>query len=213
MKLSGNPARSALRIERWVNGGRPLRPAGCVARVWTDSAATTSLEFALMALPFFGLVLGTFSIGVWYFYTASIDLAVYKTARQFMTGQIQSSGTPLTAASFTTALCSNMPSFVPCSASNPVISVNVVHDFNGLVTTTSQVNNNVKPPVSFTVTTLKSLPASACSPQQLDVVYIQALYTMPTLPVVYTVFGNTVISGTTVQVEEFPTTAAVSTNC
>jgi hypothetical protein len=67
--------------------------------------------------------------------------------------------------------------------------------------------------VSFTVTTLKSLPAKVCSPQQLDVVYIQALYTMPTLPVVYTVFGNTVISGTTVQVEEFPTTAAVSTTC
>jgi Flp pilus assembly protein TadG len=207
MKRGGNPVRFAGRTGFGRASGRLT---SCLARLWRDKAAVTSLEFALVALPFFTLILGTFTIGVWYFYSATIDLAVYKTARQLMTGQAQSSGSQLTAASFSTLLCSNMTSFVPCSATNPVIALTVVKDFNNLTTTTTQINNTVNPPVNFTVTTLKPVPAAICSPQQLDVIYIQARYTMPA---VYDVVGNTLYSGTTVQIEEFPTTSSVSTNC
>jgi len=178
--------------------------------MWRDNTAITSLEFALVAFPFFSLILGTFTLGIWYFYGASVDLAVYTTARQLMTGQIQSSGSQLTPASFSAILCSNMPSFVPCSAANPVIGLTVINDFNSLTTTSTQTNNTVQPPVQFIVTTLKPLPATICSPQQLDVVYIQVQYTMPH---VYDVVGNILYSGTTVQIEEFPTTSSVATNC
>jgi|GEM_PF-5820938 Flp pilus assembly protein TadG len=188
------------------------RPAGCLTRLWRNRDATTSLEFALVALPFFSLIIGTMSLGIWHFYSSALDLAVYNTARQFMTGQVQASGTAITPAQFSSVLCANIRAYMPCSATNPVVNINVVQDFNDFVTTTT-VTLPGPPPVVVTKSTLNPLPPNACSPAPLDIVYIQAVYQMPTLPVVYSVFGGTIISGTTVQVEEFPVTASVATNC
>jgi Flp pilus assembly protein TadG len=185
-----------------------------------DRSAITSLEFALIGLPFFALILATFSLGIWYYYATSVDLAVYAAARQFMTGQIQSSASAITPAAFTTILCGNgstisglMPAFVPCTATNPVVNISIVQDFNTLVTTVSKTNKTTNPPSSYEALTLTHLPTKLCSPQPLDIVYIQAIYQIPILPAVFSVFGGTLLSGTTIQVEEFPTVSGQVTNC
>lgn len=187
-------------------------------RLSGDTRGVTTIEFALVSLPFFALILGTFSIGLYYLYTTSLDLAVYATARQFMTGQVQSGSTSIasgapTPAQFTTLLCSNMPAFVPCSGSNPVISVNVVNNFGSLTTNTTRTDNSVNPPRNYTAMTLNHLPSFVCSPAPLDIVYIQAVYKLPIFNAYYSIFGGTVVSGTSFQVEEFPVNGGVSTNC
>jgi Flp pilus assembly protein TadG len=192
----------------------------CNIKILNDYSAVTSLEFALIGLPFFALIFATFSLGIWYYYSTSVDLAIYAAARQFMTGQIQSSASAITPAAFTTILCGNgtttsglMPAFVPCSAANPVVNIAVVQDFNTLVAASAKTNSKNNPPTSYSALTLNHLPTNLCSPQPLDIVYIQAIYQIPILPAVFSVFGGTLVSGTTIQVEEFPTVSGQVTNC
>jgi hypothetical protein len=130
-----------------------------------------------------------------------------------MTGQFQSQGITTPTQFSNQILCPNMPLFMPCSPSNPVVSMAVINDFTTLVhQTTHQLPGQGAP--TITQYTLNPLPSAICSPQQGSLVYIQAEYTMPLgLMAVYAIFGGTLTSGATVKVEEFPTGNATFTNC
>jgi len=179
-----------------------FRPGASAARLWRDQRAITSLEWGLIGGPFFLMLMGTISLGVWHFYTTCLDIAVYKSARQIMTGQFQQLALT-TPSSFSTAiLCPNMPVSVPCSASNPVISMAVVNDFTTLFTPRKiSPTGCTQTSCQVTTYTLNSLPSALCSPQQGSLVYVQALYRMPSLFGWFLPSGQVVTSGATIKVE------------
>jgi Flp pilus assembly protein TadG len=181
-----------------------------------DTAGVTSLEYALIGFPFFGLVFATFQLGLWYFLTCSVDLGVYHAARQLMTGQIQALGSTdnaLTPQTFTTGiLCPLMPSFTSCSTSNVNVGLSVVSDFTQLVKVTP-VTIPGPPTITYNQLTLKPLPQTYCTPKQGDVVYIQVQYKMPNIFGFFGLFHTTITSGTSVQIEQFPSTSGTYSNC
>ncbi|MCI4679720.1 pilus assembly protein [Rhodoblastus acidophilus] len=71
-----------------------------------------SLEFALIALPFFAILFAIFQIGIVYLADNLLETATEKAARQLLTGQVQNAG--LTASQFTSAICPNLPVFFTC---------------------------------------------------------------------------------------------------
>ena len=179
-----------------------MRPLRVAAAVWRDRRGITSLEFAFAALPLFAMIFGTMSLGIYYFYESGIDLAVYSSARQIMTGQAQASNLLTSPAVFSTnVLCPNMPGYIACSTTNPTVAITVVTD----PASNLQMNPVTQNGKTYTVSQMKKLPAAACSPGQGAIVYIQVTYTVPALNAVYAAFGNgKILSGTAFKVEEFP---------
>lgn len=186
------------------------------ARLGRDDRGTTAIEFALVALPFFALIFGTMALGIWYLDEASVDLAVSASARQLMNGVAQANPAVLSspAAFSSQVLCPNMPSYVECTATNPSVSINVVPaDFNSLLTTVPVTNPKAPSGSTQRPTLIRQNPAT-CSPSQGEVVYIQVAYTVPALNAVYAVFGGSqILSGTTVKVEQFPTSDTDNFSC
>jgi Flp pilus assembly protein TadG len=211
-KFGGNPARSASqRVRRGIGADSFL------SRLWQNCVAITSLEFALIALPFFTMIFSTFAVGLWFFYTSSLDIGVYLAARQVLTGQFQNTAgaATLTPAQFTTTyLCPNMSSFVPCSAANPVVSLTIVPaaGFAALATpgTTKTIPNTTQ---TFTPLKLITPSPSLCPPAPGSLVYIQAKYTLPVLPLGLSAFNVSLVSGTTVKVEQFPVSTSTAQLC
>jgi len=196
-----------------------------VTQVLRDRSAVTSIEFAVMALPFFALTFLTMSVGAWYFSVTCVDIAVYKAGRQIMTGNFQTENITTPAAFSNSLLCPNMPA-VSCSASNPVVHMAVVNNFNSLFTQHTQTISPGPPPVTFTWESLNPMQNVICSPQQGSMVFLEVDYQMPTFLSFFTVFtgisnGNTantmfnrtISSGATVKIEEFPTGSASFSNC
>lgn len=192
------------------------RLASLPARLGRDERGTTAIEFALVALPFFALIFGTMALGIWYLDEASVDLAVSASARQLMNGVAQANPTVLSspAAFSTQVLCPNMPSYVACSATNPSVSINVVPADFGTLLRTVPVTDPKAPAGSMSMPTLIHQKPATCSPSQGEVVYIQVAYTIPALNAVYAVFGGSqILSGTTVKVEQFPTSDTDNFSC
>jgi hypothetical protein len=104
-----------------------------------------------------------------------------------------------------------MPTYIPCSATNPVLNITVVSDFTQLVKQTP-----VPPPpatLQYYKDTLLPLTPNFCVPQQGDIVYVQAQYSMPNIFGFFGLFHQVITSGATVQVEQFPSGTTVYTNC
>jgi Flp pilus assembly protein TadG len=198
--------RLALRVARRAKHAIAARPRRIAANIWRDQRGVTAIEFAFVALPMFSMIFGTMSLGIYYFYESGIDLAVYASARQIMTGSAQGSSLALLDSPtdfVTNVLCSpnNMPNYIACSTSNVTAAITIVSDFNNLTQQSSQTKNTQ----TYTLTTLKKQGAAACRPAQGEIVYIQVTYTVPALNAIYAAFGNAqILSGTTIKVEEFP---------
>jgi len=218
-KFRGNLFRFIRRAMRQAIDITAVRPAARTAKVLRDTSAVTTIEFSIIALPYFALIMGTMAVGLWYFVSCAIDLGVYTTARLFQTGQIQTgqytvtqSGAQVpvtTAAQVSQVLCSPSvtPSYIPCSSSNPAIHMAVVSNFLDLLTPHTMTVNGQQ----ITWYTMNTLTSSTCSPEQGDVVYIQAIYTMPIFGAVIHAFGgDQLLSGAVFRVEQFPTTSSTN---
>lgn len=115
------------------------RPAECrasrraaLARKWLqDSSGTTAIEFGLVGLPFFMLVLGTIVVGLFFFTTFALENAVDQASRLIRVGAAQQSG--MTAAQFKESVCSYAPAYVDCDGKMRV-SVQNYSDFASIVT-------------------------------------------------------------------------------
>lgn len=106
-----------------------LTHAACRLRAWLVSAGTflhqlarpllrdergsALIEFALIAPPFFLLLIGTLEVSTMFFASAVLEGATKEAARQIRTGQIQESADPL--AAFQTELCGSMVGIIDCS--------------------------------------------------------------------------------------------------
>jgi Flp pilus assembly protein TadG len=60
-------------------------PGGLVARFFRDRRAASAVEFALVAAPFFYLLLGVTQVGIFYMTQSALDTGVVKTAETLRT--------------------------------------------------------------------------------------------------------------------------------
>jgi Flp pilus assembly protein TadG len=87
-----------------------------------DSKGATAVEFALIGLPFLALIAGLIQTFLIFFAQSVLENAVRASARQIMTGQVQTadSGLSTTAAAtaFLNTVCANANVLFSCSTSN-----------------------------------------------------------------------------------------------
>lgn len=65
----------------------------CLKKIIKDRSGATAVEFALLALPFFIMIVGMLQLGIIYIAGQTLDEAVDKAARTVLTGQVQDTGT------------------------------------------------------------------------------------------------------------------------
>lgn len=84
-----------------------------------DEAGASTIEFCIVAVPFLGILLAIFNLGLTFFYTVNVNAAVQQAARQIKTGDVQMSGVANAADFKTRYLCkganSVTASFIDCS--------------------------------------------------------------------------------------------------
>ncbi|HEY9539847.1 MAG TPA: TadE/TadG family type IV pilus assembly protein [Kiloniellaceae bacterium] len=78
-----------------------------------DERGSALIEFALIAPPFFLLLIGTLEVSMMFFASAVLEGATKEAARQIRTGQVQESADPL--AAFQAELCGSMVGIIDCS--------------------------------------------------------------------------------------------------
>lgn len=149
-------------------------------RLIRDADAATAVEFAMLAPIFFGVVLFSLQIGLYFYYSAALSYAANTAARQIMTGAV--SATPnLTSTLFRTQyLCPLLPQTVSCaSVITNIFTVPANGSFYGLP---APVMDNTQ--------------TSFCIGQPGDYVIIQVFYPMPTLGIASMLSGATMVNGT-----------------
>lgn len=83
-------------------GKTPPRP---IRGLWRDRRGATAVEFALIAFPFFGLIMGCIELAIVLFAGVSLDLATAKVSRELRTGLATKA---TTSAVFITKVCNEM---------------------------------------------------------------------------------------------------------
>lgn len=110
----------------------------------TDGA--TAVEFALIAVPFFAIIVAIIQLGVVCLAQQELETAVEKSARTLLTGSAQTSN--LTQSQFTASVCNNLPALFTCGkimidlrsatsfSSADTSTPTLTYDANGNVTNT-----------------------------------------------------------------------------
>lgn len=85
-----------------------------------DENAATAVEFAMVSVPFLGLLFAIFETAFVFFTTQSVEAATAEAARKIMTGQAQGNSTVTNAQQFRSAyLCPTtgriLPSYINCN--------------------------------------------------------------------------------------------------
>lgn len=73
--------------------------------LWRDRRGATAVEFALIAFPFFGMIMGCIELAIVLFAGVSLDLATTTVARELRTGV---AAKPTTPKDFITKVCAEM---------------------------------------------------------------------------------------------------------
>lgn len=120
-----------------------------LARKWKgDCQGTTAIEFAMVGIPFFMLLLGTIAVGLFFFTTFALENAVDRASRLVRIGAVQQSG--MTAAEFKEEVCKQAPAYVDCDGKMRV-SVQSYSDFSEIVTPScTDDEGNLVPPEETT---------------------------------------------------------------
>ena len=104
-----------------------------------DERGTNAVEFALLALPFFGLLLGVIQLGLIFLAGQSLDQAIDNAAREIRTGQTRSINTAVN--TFRTNLCDDIPIIMDCE-NNLEVSVQSFASFEDTTLTPLFVDNS-----------------------------------------------------------------------
>ncbi|WP_374547758.1 TadE/TadG family type IV pilus assembly protein [Rhodoblastus sp.] len=91
------------------------KPFGLLARFGRSRGGVTAVEFAMVAVPFLGLLCAIFETAFVFFAQASFDNAVNNVARQVLVNAFASNATQTTASFKTTTFCPALPSFIKCA--------------------------------------------------------------------------------------------------
>lgn len=93
----------------WIRMARALARSRRLAK---DEAGSAAVEFAIIALPFFTMLLAAIDFGLMRFATSTLENGVASAARQIRTGQVAANGT--TAAQFRQLVCDNVSMLMAC---------------------------------------------------------------------------------------------------
>ena len=92
-----------------------------------DVSGATAIEFALLALPFLGLIYGVVQTALVFFVGQVLETTAEAAGRIILTGQAQTQG--MTQSQFASAVCSQVPGLLKCN--NLMIDVETASSFSG----------------------------------------------------------------------------------
>lgn len=169
------------------------KPGVRLARAFAVSrAGSVAIEFSLIGLACFGLVIETMQAGMYFYTSSELNNATAKAMRQVMTGTITQQG--LTATQFrTNILCPYLPSVMPCSS--VVVNMrSVAEDVypNGFYKFVNSAQTALIMP------TMDNNKTSFCSGGSGTVIYAQVYYAMPVFSMAWKMFGASSFAGSTV---------------
>ena len=127
------------RLRRFVNRFRLAR------------RGAAAVEFAMLALPFFGLICGIIEIGMIYVVATTLEDATNSAAREIRTGQLQTQGNA-TAVSFVGTICGQLGWLGPACNSNLNVDVRTFSSFSS-VSAPQPVKNGKFDPTALTFST------------------------------------------------------------
>lgn len=98
-------------------------------RLGKDRSGTSAIEFAIIAVPFFALLVAIIEVSLVFFGSFTLENAVDQTGRLIRTGQAQNAG--MDAAAFKTAVCGKVYVLFNCDAGLK-IEVQRFENFSGI---------------------------------------------------------------------------------
>jgi Flp pilus assembly protein TadG len=111
---------------------RLRRPRTALERLLCGEAATATVEFAIVAVPFLALTFAILETAFIFFAQQALQNAAVNAGRLIMTGQAQQnyqgSGQPMTPSQFVTAACASISGILNCS-SNLIVDVQTYPSF------------------------------------------------------------------------------------
>jgi Flp pilus assembly protein TadG len=102
------------------------------ARFAQGRGGSAAIEFAMVALPFQILICGILEISMIYLVSTTLENATADVARQIRTGQLQSSGTTPTAATFISSICGELSWLGSKCSSNLYVDVRTFANFSSV---------------------------------------------------------------------------------
>jgi Flp pilus assembly protein TadG len=110
---------------------RRLRGSRHILRRFKRSqSGVTAIEFAMVAPPFFALMMAIFEVGIMLFSEYIIEHGVGKAARMIRTGEVQTQ--PMDKVAFKTLVCGNLAGYLGCEA-NLHVDVRAFADFDDII--------------------------------------------------------------------------------
>ena len=149
-----------------VQAPSPLRRRRRRRGLWADRRCTTSLELAIIAAPFFAMLLGLMDAGYDLFVQAELDTAVNMAARGVQVGSVTGTKGETSAQLAAAAVCPNLRGLLNCS----LLTVGVIH-----IPTDYYQDQN---PLTFT--SASSTGGSVCTGTGGQLMLLQAWYQGPT---------------------------------
>ncbi len=110
-------------MKRTGPGGRRF----ILRRYRRSQSGVTAIEFAMVAPPFFALMLAIFEVGIMLFSEYVIEHGVSGAARMIRTGEVQTAD--MTKSEFKTLVCGNLAGYLDCAA-NLHVDVRAFNDFD-----------------------------------------------------------------------------------
>ncbi len=110
------------------------------SRLARDRRGAAAVEMALVATPFFALLIAALQLGIFFLSQSALEVATEKSARTVLTGTAQTSG--LTQQQFLTSVCSKLPSILNCA--NLMVDAQVYASFSSSNTSAPTITYNAK---------------------------------------------------------------------
>jgi Flp pilus assembly protein TadG len=107
-----------------------MRLRTAARRLMVAREGSTAVEFALIAMPFFVILIAILQVAIVFLAQHELETAVEKTARGLLTGQTQTAN--LTRTQFVNSVCANLPAFFTCS--NLMVDLQTASAFSSAVT-------------------------------------------------------------------------------
>ena len=149
---------------------KPGRGAACAgpreSLARSESGATT-VEFALVAAPFIGLLVALFQTALVFFAGRVLDETVEQASRYIMTGQAQNTG--MSQSQFSSLICQNIYALFNCN--NLMINVQTYASFSAASTASPTLSYNAQGQVTNSWSFNPGGPG--------DIVVVQATYQWP----------------------------------
>ncbi len=117
-----------------------------IRRFARGRGGSTAVEFAMIALPFFALLIGIFEIGMIFLVSTTLEDSTNKAAREIRTGTLQTGATTETAQLFANKICSGEMSWLGLQcAANLEVDVRTFSQFQSVSQASPVVNGALQP--------------------------------------------------------------------